>query len=215
MSSTKLHKLKTEKDSKCGVQEVEKTGLRVFKNRSHPLWRVEPSKHCSQKTERSFSVSWESTHYIPTQGFLKRENTHSKTAFDESTAKYHKHSWLCIFKRLVRSSFRLKIYSVDVTFLPKSPILITDCIGSRIWAVFKFLRDCLEQLVFLYFPVKGSLGHLLKQTKSHYFSNVKTIIYIQQIDQKMLFYKQNSHPTDTMVCTITSHFAKRFQYKTQ
>lgn len=214
MSSTKLHKLKMEKDSKCGVQEVEKTGLRVFKNRSHPLWRVEPSKLFPKDREIIFCIMGIYTLHSHT-GVFEEGNTHSKTAFDESTAKYHKHSWLCIFKCLVRSSFRWKIYSVDVTFLPKSPILITDCIGSRIWAVFKFLRDCLEQLVFLYFPVKGSVGHLLKQTKSHYFSNVKTIIYIQQIDQKMLFYKQNSHPTDTMVCTITSHFAKRFQYKTQ
>lgn len=102
-----------------------------------------------------------------------------------------------------------------VTLLPQSPILMTDFIGSRIWAVLKFLKDCLEQLVFLYFPVKCFVGHVLKQTKSHYFSNVKNTIYIQQIDQKMFFYKQNSHRADTMVCTITSHFAKRFQYKTQ
>lgn len=63
---------------------------------------------------------------------------------------------------------------------------------------------------FLVFSSQMFAGALTK-TKSHYFGNVKTIIYFQQIDQKQLFCKQNSHPTDTMVCTKTSQFAKRFQ----
>lgn len=67
---------------------------------------------------------------------------------------------LCLLKHLPQSSLRWR------HFLPQ----ITDCTWSRIWAVLKFLRDCPEQLVFLYFPVKGSVRHLLKQTTPCYFN---------------------------------------------
>lgn len=68
---------------------------------------------------------------------------------------------LCLFKHLPQPSLRWR--------LPQIP----DC---RIWAVLRFLRDCLEQLVFLYFPVKGSVRHLLKQTNPRYFSNLQAAL---------------------------------------
>lgn len=168
MGSTKLHKLKSAKDSKYGVQEFEKTGLRVFNGRSHLLWREKPSKLFPKDTEIIFCVMGIHTLHSHTSVF-EEGNTCSKTAFDESTAKYHKRSRQCIFKHLLQSSFRWKRYLVEITLLPQSPYLVNDCIGSRIWAALKFLRACLVQLVFLCIAVKDSVGHLLKTNKKPLF----------------------------------------------
>lgn len=138
-------------------------------------------------------------------------NTCRKTAFDDSTVKYHKYSCQCMFK--LWTLVQLILDERDIQLM--SPCFRKSYLNH--WLRRKQNVSTTQALIrlsravgFLVFSSQMFAGALTK-TKSHYFGNVKTIIYFQQIDQKKLFCKQNSHPTDTMVCTKTSRFAKRFQ----
>lgn len=111
----------------------------VLKDRSHPMWRQELSKSHSQKIKRSFSLYGNPYTAFPHGGGLKREIHAAKLLWMRALQN----------TRNIPVSFQTSVsVQLEMVTLPQ----ITD---YRIWAELSFLRDCLKQLFFLCFPVKG------------------------------------------------------------
>lgn len=125
----------------------------VLKDRSHPMWRQELSKSHSQKIKRSFSLYGNPYTAFPHGGGLKREIHAAKLLWMRALQN----------TRNIPVSFQTSVsVQLEMVTLPQ----ITD---YRIWAELSFLRDCLKQLFFLCFPVKGLSEAFTKTNKPPLF----------------------------------------------